>query len=83
LQPCGGHLAGAEQQMRVDLMECLPGVRIEQRDSCGEKAFLIPSGGVRGRERRLADQRNGATAPPRTRGEGCPCCVPSVDTCLL
>jgi glutamate dehydrogenase/leucine dehydrogenase len=30
--------------MRVDLVEWLPGVRIEQRDGCGEEAFLVPSG---------------------------------------
>ena len=41
----GGHLAGAEQQVRVDLVEWLPGVRIEQRDGGGKEAFLVPSGG--------------------------------------
>jgi hypothetical protein len=44
LHSAGDQLAGAEQQMGVDLVECLPGVRIKQLDSCGEQAFLIPSG---------------------------------------
>jgi hypothetical protein len=44
LHSAGDQLAGAEQQMGVDLIQCLPGVRIEQCDGCGEQAFLIPSG---------------------------------------
>jgi hypothetical protein len=31
--------------MRVDLVEWLPGVRIEQCDGCSEDALLVPSGG--------------------------------------
>jgi hypothetical protein len=30
LYACCGHLAGAEQQVGVDLLQCLPGARIEQ-----------------------------------------------------
>ena len=45
LYACGGHLAGAEQQVRVDLLEWLPGVRIEQGHGGGKEAFLFPSGG--------------------------------------
>ncbi len=41
---CGGHLAGAEQQVCVDLLECAPGVRIEQRDGCRKQTFLVPPG---------------------------------------
>src|SRR5690242_6386529 len=36
-----GHLAGAEQQVCVDLVEDLPGVRIEQRDGRRKEAFFV------------------------------------------
>jgi hypothetical protein len=36
-----GHLAGAAQQVCVDLGEDLPGVRIEQRDGRRKEAFLV------------------------------------------
>jgi len=39
----GGHLAGAEQQICVDLLERLPGRRIEQRDGRSEEALLVLS----------------------------------------
>src|ERR1700674_3778919 len=37
----GGHLAGAEQQIGVDLLERLPRIRIEERDGCNEEALLV------------------------------------------
>src|ERR1700731_3802569 len=40
----GGHLAGAEQQVCVDLLEWLPGVRIEQGHGGHKEALLLPSG---------------------------------------
>ena len=41
---CCGYLAGAEQQVCVDLVEWLPGVRIEQCDGCGKEAFFVRPG---------------------------------------
>src|SRR5438270_331183 len=41
----GGDLAGLEQEVRVDLVERFPGVRIEERHGGGEEALLVPSGG--------------------------------------
>src|SRR5258706_14078074 len=42
---CSGHLAGAEQQVHVDLVEWPPCVRVEQRDGRGEEPFLVLTGG--------------------------------------
>ena len=36
-----GHLAGAGQQVGADLVEWLPGVRIEQGDGCGKEISKI------------------------------------------
>src|SRR6266566_57798 len=41
---CRGHLAGAEQQVCVYLLEWLPCVRIEQWDGRRKQAFLVPPG---------------------------------------
>src|SRR3954454_6386649 len=41
--PRRGHLARPEQQIRVDLLERLPGIRIEQRDGRNEESLLVPS----------------------------------------
>src|SRR4051794_40483855 len=41
--PRAGHLAGAEQQIGIDLLERLSGIPIEQRDGCSEEALLVPS----------------------------------------
>src|SRR5689334_18334783 len=41
---CCGHLAGAEQQVCVDLLERLPGVRVEQCDGRRKEAFFVLPG---------------------------------------
>ena len=40
----GSHLAGAEQQDCVDLLQWLPGLRIKQRHGCHKEAFLVLPG---------------------------------------
>jgi len=80
--PGGGHLAGVEQQVPIDLTKNLPGVWIEQGDGRGEEPLLVlpGAGAAVGAVAQIGE--GGGTGPQCNPAESCAYLPRGSETCM-